>query len=717
MTDDTMTDENGCPGCGRPVAADLLGLCPDCLLKAGLDAATMRDGGGGAFSPPAVADLAPLFPDLEILEPLGRGGMGVVYKARQKRLDRLVALKILPPTAGRTANFGDRFEREAQALARLSHPNIVAVHDSGETGGIYYFVMEYVEGVNLRQLLRDGRLTPEQALAVVPQICAALQFAHDHGIVHRDIKPENILIDKAGRVKIGDFGLAKILGRGSGGVRLTAAGTRMGTPHYMAPEQTERPALVDHRADIYSLGVVLYEMLTGELPLGRFAPPSRRVELDVRLDEVVLKALEKEPDRRYQQASQVEEDVQQIAATPGGIAAGAAPAAALAAAGAGAGGSGPAAVWGGEYKSDRTLWGWPLAHFAFGIDPATGRARAARGILAIGDRATGVIALGSVARGVLACGGLAQGVFAFGGLAVGVCAWGGLAVGLLAFGGLALALAIAYGGGAVGPVAVGGWAAGWYGAGGAGWCRYFAGIDPEAGFLTGWLRALFASPTRAFMVPVVWAAVLTAIMLWGMWVASRTVAGRRLPPVAAWLPVAGALMLGLGVSVPLSNRAAGPAAAVPPGRDVGPGAAAFAAACAAKAERFARQCRDGEFERATGDFARVMAGALPPAKLRELFAQLGGAGGKITGIGAVRAESIADFLLVYVPVRWERNALDLKVVFDREGKVAGLWTMAPGTKQAGAQPVALPTPTPGAPAVPAAPEPPPDPEPLPATGG
>jgi len=153
----------------------------------------------------------------------------------------------------------------------------------------------------------------------VPQICEALQFAHDEGIVHRDIKPENILLDKRGRLKIADFGLARLLNRGTGSLpvgsphyTLTGPWQVMGTPNYMAPEQMDDPLKVDHRADIYSLGVVFYEMLTGELPRGRFAPPSQKVQVDVRLDEVVLRALEQEPERRYQQASEVKTDVDAI---------------------------------------------------------------------------------------------------------------------------------------------------------------------------------------------------------------------------------------------------------------------------------------------------------------------------------------------------------------------------------------------------------------------
>ena len=156
--------------------------------------------------------------------------------------------------------------------------------------------MEFVDGVNLRRLLTANQLAPEEALTiVVPQICDALQYAHDAGVVHRDIKPENILLDSRGRVKIADFGLAKLVGRELNDVTLTGEGQVMGTPQYMAPEQFEHPKDVDHRADIYSLGVVFYQMLTGELPIGKFAPPSKKVEIDVRLDEVVLRAWRRSP--------------------------------------------------------------------------------------------------------------------------------------------------------------------------------------------------------------------------------------------------------------------------------------------------------------------------------------------------------------------------------------------------------------------------------------
>jgi HEAT repeat protein/predicted Ser/Thr protein kinase len=335
-----------CPSCQKPLPEIApAGLCPECLMKAGFGTGVAPEAGQPsktpAFIPPPVTELAKLFPQLEILGLLGQGGMGAVYKARQPVLDRLVALKILPTETASDPGFAERFTREARALARLDHPNIVGVHEFGQSGGFHYFLMEFVDGANLRQIEQAGNLTACEALQIIPQICEALQFAHDEGIVHRDIKPENILVDKRGRVKIADFGIAKIVGEAGragsplpagdpqpeggahGATRPTVSLTQdhvLGTPNYMAPEQVEHPQTVDHRADIYSLGVVFYEMLTGELPLGKFQPPSKKVQVDVRLDEIVLRALEKEPELRYQQASEVKSDVETIATTQSGVA-------------------------------------------------------------------------------------------------------------------------------------------------------------------------------------------------------------------------------------------------------------------------------------------------------------------------------------------------------------------------------------------------------------
>lgn len=307
---------NNCPKCGGPIPAEApQGLCPKCLL---LQATLPTEGGKPGrttAAPPSQDELAAAFPQLEILELIGQGGMGFVFKARQSKLDRLVALKILPQTLAADPAFAERFTREGRVLAKLNHPNIVTIHDFGQAGGFFYLLMEFVNGVNLRQAMQAGRFTPAQALGIVPKICEALEFAHEEGILHRDIKPENILLDSKGRVKIADFGIAKLIGEVEGSALLTASGAMLGTPHYMAPEQLEKPGQVDHRADIFSLGVVFYEMLTGELPLGRFQPPSQKVQMDVRLDDVVLQALEKEPSRRYQQVSQVKTAVETVTST------------------------------------------------------------------------------------------------------------------------------------------------------------------------------------------------------------------------------------------------------------------------------------------------------------------------------------------------------------------------------------------------------------------
>ena len=326
-----MAEKRSCPKCEAELPANAPeGLCPRCLLKsarqetkpAGNDDSEVASDvptsatPPGRFIPPQPEELAGQFPHLEIIELLGQGGMGAVYKARQKQLDRLVALKILPPEVEQQAAFAERFTREARSLARLNHPYIVTVYDFGHTAeDLYFFVMEFVEGTDLRHVIQSAKLSPKEALAIVPQVCEALQFAHDEGIVHRDIKPENILLDKRGRVKIADFGLAKLLDSPATVYTLTQAGQRMGTPHYMAPEQIEHPDQVDHRADIFSLGVTFYQLLTGELPFigeslaslmykiaNEKHPDVRmfRPDLPACVSKVVNKALHKDIERRFQ---------------------------------------------------------------------------------------------------------------------------------------------------------------------------------------------------------------------------------------------------------------------------------------------------------------------------------------------------------------------------------------------------------------------------------
>jgi len=466
-----MTQSAPCPQCGAPLPPDAPeGICPKCLMGAALDRpagdelpeTTPPTPPGGRFVPPKSAELAKHFPQLEILDLIGHGGMGAVYKARQRELDRIVALKILPPGVSEDPAFAERFTREAKTLAKMNHPHIVGIHDVGQRGGYYFFVMEYVDGVDVRQAIQAKTLSPAEALTVVTQICDALHYAHGLGIVHRDIKPENVLIDKQGQVKIADFGLAKILAKAPTDITLTQDHQVMGTPQYMAPEQLRRPLEVDHRADIYSLGVVFYELLTGDVPMGRFDPPSKRVQVDVRLDEVVLRALEQEPDRRYQQVSEIKTKVQTISGmSPQAL-------------------QGVVRAMGREYKSKANLFGLPLLHVATGFDPKTGRKRVAKGVIALGDVAVGVFAAGGVAMGGVTFGGVSLGLISLGGLALSLLlAVGGLAIGGVAFGGMAC-----------GIVAIGGGAVGFYAAGGGAWGVHVASsaqVDPAAHeFFQGW---------------------------------------------------------------------------------------------------------------------------------------------------------------------------------------------------------------------------------------
>ena len=292
-----------CQRCDAVISTDAPGeLCPACVLR---DAVELTPESPDA---PSLTEIAAAFPSLEVLSYIGQGGMGFVYKVRQPELDRTAALKILSPALGNDPAFAERFAREARVLGKLQHPNIVTIFESGEQGGYFYLLMEFIDGVNLRQAMQTERFTPEQALAVVPGICDALQAAHAKGIWHRDIKPENILLDKEGNIKIVDFGIARLVGDPQQNFTLTLAGHALGSTAYMAPEQHENPHEVDHRADIYSLGVVIYELLTGELPLGRFPSPGQRAEVDARIDEIVLKTLEKERSLRHQSATEVKTD-------------------------------------------------------------------------------------------------------------------------------------------------------------------------------------------------------------------------------------------------------------------------------------------------------------------------------------------------------------------------------------------------------------------------
>jgi eukaryotic-like serine/threonine-protein kinase len=298
----TPRNQEDCPQCGVVLYGGVLsGLCPKCLLQ-GLRGTPAE--GTETLWPPSVEVLAKAMRGngVEPIKFIGRGGMGAVFKGRQYSLNRIVALKVMQPAADRGSIIHgfQRFKREAQSLARLSHRNVVGVYDFELAGDFLYFTMDFVDGQTLRQRLKSGPLSPSYAFKLFLQLCDGLQHAHQSRVIHRDVKPENLLVDEGGVLKIVDFGLAKLNGAGASNEWKTLDNRRMGTPHYMAPEQVEKPQAVDHRADIYSAGVVLYEMLTGELPLGRFSAPSQKANVDSSLDTVLFRALEKDLTRRYQ---------------------------------------------------------------------------------------------------------------------------------------------------------------------------------------------------------------------------------------------------------------------------------------------------------------------------------------------------------------------------------------------------------------------------------
>jgi len=256
------------------------------------------------------------FDGYRIEEILGRGGMGTVYRATQLSLKRAVALKVLTDELVEDAQFLERFHREADALSRLSHPNIVTILERGEVDGRPYLVMEFIEGPNLRQVMREGALPPAEAFRIVSSVLSALQHAHDKGIVHRDIKPENVLLARGDVVKVADFGLSRLIDADM--TRLTRTHLVLGTYEYMAPEQREKSKEADNRSDLYATGVVLYEMLTGGLPIGRFALPSsaRPNECDARMDRIVERSLDKDPARRYQEAGEMASAVSRVLEHP-----------------------------------------------------------------------------------------------------------------------------------------------------------------------------------------------------------------------------------------------------------------------------------------------------------------------------------------------------------------------------------------------------------------
>lgn len=400
----------------------------------------------------------PRFDDYEILEEVARGGMGVVYRAKQKNLDRIVAVKMMLSGQYASGIEVERFQAEATAAAQLDHPGIVPIYEVGETGGHRFFSMAFVEGESLDQRLAEGEYRSKQAAELLAKIADALVYAHEQGIVHRDLKPGNIMIDRNGEPRITDFGLAKRL---DGTSQLTATGQTLGTPSYMAPEQAiGKPDAVGPSADIYALGAILYAMLAGKPPfisdtpmstmmmvLERDPTPLRSVDadIDVDLETICLKCLEKKPDDRYATAADLAADLRNYLSDK------------------------PISV--SQVKGVRKLLKWyravrnnhdvriesqikfgsfPLVSIAFGKDLEAGEESGhAKGVFAIGDVATGVFAYGGTARGVFAFGAKAYGVLSIGAFSVGLIACGALAIGPLSLGGLSI------GGVAMGLISIG----------------------------------------------------------------------------------------------------------------------------------------------------------------------------------------------------------------------------------------------------------------------
>ena len=365
----------------------------------------------------------------KILEKLGAGGMGVVYKAEDLKLQRLVALKFLAHHSLKDEEAKARFLREARAAAALQHPNICTVHEVDEAEGQTFIAMAYLEGRELTEEISDGPIDTGRVIDIAIQLAEGLREAHDKGTVHRDIKPANVMLTKSGQAVLMDFGLAQLASAGS---RLTRDGTTVRTSAYMSPEQMSGEK-VDHRTDIWALGVVLYEMAAGRLPfrgeyeqaiqyaivheqpepLSDFAPGVSK-----EFERVVAKALAKKPVERYQHIEELLADLQALrtdsvpAKKPPGK---------------------------GEWSTKTHLFGMPLVHIARGYDPETGRPRIACGIVAIGDVAVGGIAIGGISLGGIAVGGISVGLASAGGIALALwLALGAVSVGMQPYGVVAI---------------------------------------------------------------------------------------------------------------------------------------------------------------------------------------------------------------------------------------------------------------------------------------
>ncbi len=270
------------------------------------------------WQPPTLEEMQAILPQYEFVSLLGRGGMGAVYKAVQLSLDRVVAVKVLPGDLidDTDAQFAERFKNEARTMAKMNHPAIVNLWDFGETQtGLLFIVMEFIDGTDVSKMIgAQGRLPEDYALSITAHVCDALQYAHARGVIHRDIKPANILINMEGAVKVADFGLAKQSDAGLSG--LTKTNMAMGTPDFVAPEALSPGTVVDGRADLYAVGVMLFQMLTGEIPRGIWSLPGTKVGTDPRFDGIITKAMQTDREVRYQSAAEIRQDLHMITMTP-----------------------------------------------------------------------------------------------------------------------------------------------------------------------------------------------------------------------------------------------------------------------------------------------------------------------------------------------------------------------------------------------------------------
>lgn len=261
---------------------------------------------GANYRPPSIEEVQALVPRDKVLGFIGHGGMGTFYRARQTRLDRLVAIKVLLVDPQSDAHLIEGFKREARAMAKLNHKHIIKIFDFGEANSKLFLIMEHVAGQTLELLNETRRFSLQESVSMLMQVCDALEYAHGQGVLHRNLRLANTMLDENGMVKVGDFGLARLIGEELFRRNLAGDNLAMGSLESVAPEQHDEDVEVDHRADIFSLGVMLYKLTAGELPEDEFVPPSKiKPSLDPLVDGIVTRCMQRDPDRRYQSISDV----------------------------------------------------------------------------------------------------------------------------------------------------------------------------------------------------------------------------------------------------------------------------------------------------------------------------------------------------------------------------------------------------------------------------